>query len=397
MATTVTAPVSNSIGLASKYLPILDEIYKRGSLTSILDTANERVRWIGAKTANIFTINPVGLSNYSRNAGFVPGDVDGSWVPYTIEIDRGRSYMVDVMDNDESVGMAFGSLVGETERIQVIPEVDAYRFAKYAGMAGNHTYGTLNSGSAVVAAIQEAEAVLDDAEVPYEGRVLFVSPTIYKYLKDGITRFTLNGEPNVNGAVEMYDDMRVIRVPSARFNSLVTLNAPTSSSDVGGYTAAGSTLDFMVVHPTAVLQVVKHQIPRIFSPQVNQEADAWKFDYRIYHDAWVLSNKTEGIYVHAPSAANPMGAQLSALTIGALTLSPTFDGDTYSYTCAATAGSTYAVTATGATGATITIHNDTTAVTNGGNTSFAAGSHTLTVEVENGVYSHTYTVAVTAS
>jgi hypothetical protein len=57
MATTVTAPVANTIGLASKYLPILDEIYKYGSMSSLLDTANERVRWIGAKTANIFTMN----------------------------------------------------------------------------------------------------------------------------------------------------------------------------------------------------------------------------------------------------------------------------------------------------------------------------------------------------
>ena len=53
----------------------------------------------------------------------------------------------------------------------------------------------------------------------------------------------------------------------------------------------------MIVHPTAVLQVVKHQIPRIFSPEVNQEADAWKFDYRVYHDCWVKDQKTNGIYV----------------------------------------------------------------------------------------------------
>ena len=75
MATTVTAPVGNSISLASKYLPILDEIYKRESLTRMLDTAKSRVNWIGAQTANIFTTNPVGLANYDRNAGFVPGDV----------------------------------------------------------------------------------------------------------------------------------------------------------------------------------------------------------------------------------------------------------------------------------------------------------------------------------
>jgi hypothetical protein len=47
----------------------------------------------------------------------------------------------------------------------------------------------------------------------------------------------------------------------------------------------------------AVLQVVKHQIHRIFSPEVNQEADAWKFDYRVYHDCWVKAQKTNGIYV----------------------------------------------------------------------------------------------------
>ena len=305
MATTVTAPVSNSIGLASKYLPILDEIYKRGSLTSLLDTADERVRWIGAQTANIFTTDPVGLSTYSRNAGFVPGDITSTWVPYQISVDRGRSYMVDVMDNDESVGMAFGTLVGEVERTEVIPEVDAYRFAKYAGSAGNAVYADLSSSAAVVAAIQSAEETLDDKEVPYEGRILFISPTMYGYLKGGITRYTENRDPNVNGYVEFYDDMRVIRVPSARFYTSITLNAPTSSSGLGGYTAGTYNIDFMIVHPSAVLQVVKHQIPRIFSPQVNQEADAWKFDYRIYHDCWVLSNKTDGVYLHAPAAANP--------------------------------------------------------------------------------------------
>jgi len=302
MATTVTAPVGNSIALASRYLPILDEIYKRGSLTSMLDTNAERVRWTGAKTANIFTIDPVGLANYDRNAGFVPGDVTGAWVPYTINIDRGRSFLVDTMDNDESVGMAFGSLLGEFERTEVVPEMDAYRFTKYAANAGTKVTGSLSTSSGVVSAIQTAEAAMDDREVPHEGRVLYVSPTIYMYLKDGITRYTENGDPDVNGNVEIYDSMRIVRVPSARFNSVIALNAPTAHDGAGGYTASGDTMNFMIVHPSAILQVVKHQVPRIFSPQVNQEADGWKLNYRVYHDCWVLSNKTYGIYVHAPSA-----------------------------------------------------------------------------------------------
>ncbi len=294
----MAAPVSNSIAYAAKFLPILDEIYKRESLTSILDTANSRVEWIGAKTANVFKTSLTGLGNYDRNAGFVPGSVTGTWEPLTLEIDRGRSFSVDVMDNDESVGMAFGTLLGENERVNVVPEVDAYRFAKYAGLAGTTVSGALTAADNIADLIQTAEAAMDDAEVPYEGRILFVNPTVYGYFKGDITRFTENGDPNVNGNIEMYDGMRVIRVPSSRFNTQVTLNAPTASSDAGGYTASGDAINFMIVHPSAVIQVVKHVIPRVFSPEVNQEADAWKLNYRIYHDAFVLDNKTKGIYVH---------------------------------------------------------------------------------------------------
>lgn len=297
----MAAPVSNSIAYASKFLPILDEIYKRESLTSILDTANERVEWIGAKTANVFKTSLSGLGNYDRNAGFVPGSVNGTWEPLTIEIDRGRSFSVDVMDNDESVGMAFGTLLGENERVNVVPEVDAYRFAKYAGLAdaSQKVSATLTAADNIADLIQTAEAAMDDAEVPYEGRILFVNPTVYGYFKGDITRFTENGDPNVNGNIEMYDGMRVIRVPSARFNTAITLNAPALATDAGGYTATGKAINFMIVHPSAVVQVVKHVIPRVFSPEVNQEADAWKLNYRIYHDAFVLDNKTKGIYVHS--------------------------------------------------------------------------------------------------
>jgi hypothetical protein len=107
----------------------------------------------------------------------------------------------------------------------------------------------------------------------------------------------MNRDDNVNYNVEMFNDMQVITVPSGRFNTAVTVNAPTTSAGAGGYTASGDAINYMIVHPTAVLQVVKHQIPRIFSPEVNQEANAWKFDYRVYHDCWVKAKKTNGIYV----------------------------------------------------------------------------------------------------
>ena len=294
MATTMAAPVNNSISLATKFLPYLDDVYKRQSLSSVLDTASDRVNWIGAQTAKVFKVDVDGLGDYSRNAGFVPGSTDGTWETLTIERDRGRSF----------TGMAMASTLGEFERVQVVPEIDAYRFAKYAAGAGTTVTATLSSSDDVAGLIQTAEATLDNKEVPYEGRVLFVNPTIYSYLKGDITRFTMNGDPNVNGEVEMYDGMRVIRVPSARFNTVCTLAQPTDASSTGGYTAAGVDINFMIIHPSAVLQVIKHQIPRVFSPEVNQEADAYKINYRVVHDCWVLANKTYGIYVHKKANAS---------------------------------------------------------------------------------------------
>lgn len=299
-----TAPaVTNSFTLAQRYLPILDEVYKMASLTSRFDAANERVRFVGAKTVQLYKTSMDGLGNYNRNNGFVTGNVNGSWETLTLSQDRGRSFFIDVMDNDETLGMAFGTLAGEFVRNHVVPELDAYRFAKYASEAGLTASADISTSTDVASLIDTAEQALGDAEVPREGRLLYVSENAYKQLKSNITRYLAN-ENGVNRNVEYYNEMPVIRVPVGRFNTAITLkDGITSEQTSGGFTIGGSPINFMIIHPSAVVQIVKHVIPRIFSPEVNQQADAWKMDYRIYHDAFVEENKVNGIYLH--SAATP--------------------------------------------------------------------------------------------
>jgi hypothetical protein len=301
MATTVVAPAANSIAYAQKYLPLLDEAYKADSKTAIIDTLSDYVQFTGANTVNIFNLNPVGMSNYDRNAGFVPGDVTGTWQPYVLETDRGRSYQVDFLDNDQAMGLVVPNLLATVERQHIIPEVDAYRFAQYAGgaAASNVVTETLSAGAATVASIDLATATLDDAEVPYEGRILFVNPTTYRFLKGGITRMVMNRDRDVDYNVEMYNDMRVITVPTGRFQTAITLNAPTTSSGAGGFAPASgaSAINYMIVHPSAILQVMAHYAPRIFNPEQNIEADAWRVQPRFAHGAWVKAHKDNGIYV----------------------------------------------------------------------------------------------------
>ena len=304
MATTVTPAVANSIALASRYLPILDEIYKAGSKSAILDTVQDRVRWDNdAHSFYLFETDMVGLGDYSRNDGYVRGDVTTTWRQYTPQWDRARQFLIDVADDMETFGLAFGTLAGEFMRTKVIPETDALRFATYANGAASANKDTesLSTSAQVIASIDDATAVLDDDEVPYEGRILFVNPTIYKLIKGGVTRMVMNGDNNIDYNVEMYNDMRLITVPSGRFNTEITLGQPTAHDGAGGYTASGSTINYMIIHPTAVMQAVKLATPRIFSPAVVQQANAWQYDFRQYHGAWVKNQKKNGIYVSAAS------------------------------------------------------------------------------------------------
>lgn len=293
--------MANSIVLAQKFLPIIDEVYKRESLTARLDARD--VQFIGANAVKLFKASPAGLGDYSRSVGFPHADYSSTWETLTLTKDRGVSMQIDAMDNEETLGMAFGTLVGEFMRTQEVPEVDAYRFAVMAANAGTVANANITVGTTdVPALIDTAEQVMGDAEVPREGRLLYVSELAYAGLKNKITRILAN-EGNVRREIEMFDDMEVIRVPQGRFATAITLYDGSANFGFVPTASTGYNINFMIVHPSAVKGVIKHQLPRIWTPDDNINADAWKFDFRLYHDMFVLDNKVKGIYLHRAASA----------------------------------------------------------------------------------------------
>ena len=199
--------------------------------------------------------------------------------------------------------MAFGRLAGEFMRVSVIPEVDAYRLAKWSASAGASASGDITVGTTDVPSLIDAGfESMQDNEVPSDGSIIFVSPKAYNGLKAKITRILAN-ESDVSKVVETYDGHRVIVVPQGRMNTLVTLNSGSGSFGFAP-TAGGYKINFMIVHPTAVKNAIKLEMPKIFSPDENQSMDSWLLQFRLYHDTFVLANKTAGIYLHRGATAN---------------------------------------------------------------------------------------------
>ena len=291
--------MAKSIELANKFLPILDEIYKKSAATSVFDARVMTNAFTGANEIKVLKVGTVGLGNYSRDTGYPKATVTASWETMKLTIERGREFSVDRMDDEETLGMTFGAVVGGYQREHVVPELDAYRFAKYASATGilKASPATLTKET-IIGAIHDAVAEMDEAEVPRTERVLNISTALQPMLNSALAR-QWSSDGTVNTILSSYNDMPINWVVPGRFYTGITLNDGSSKNGFEATDITGKAINFMIIHKPAVLQVVKFALPKIFTPEENQDKDAWKFQFRLYHDAFVYDNKAKGIYLHA--------------------------------------------------------------------------------------------------
>lgn len=289
--------MANSIAYAQKFAPIIDDIYKYGAVTAGMDTGTNP-GFVGVKSVQVLKISTTGLGDYSRANGYPKGDVTAEWETLTLIEERGKELSIDRMDNEETLGMAFGQVTGTFMRNYVIPELDAYRFAKYASANGISTAaGALLTKDTILPAIDEAVRQLDADEVPAAGRKLYINSDLKPILNTSLTR-QFGSDGTVNTVLAGYNDMPIVWVPASRFYTAITLNDGSSAWGYVKNATTGKNINFMIVYPESVLQVVKFSLPKIFDPDTNQKGDSWLFQFREYHDAFVYANKVKGIYLH---------------------------------------------------------------------------------------------------
>jgi hypothetical protein len=287
--------MANKIELAKQFVPLLDEVYQNESATSVLDGNAELARQgANANELIIPILRMQGLGDYSRNSGYVDGDVTLTNETVKCNFDRGRMFTVDTMDNLETAGIAFGQLAGEFIRTQVVPEEDAFRFAAYAGIDGiaQPTAGAaLTTGESVIAALRAGVTQMDEDQVPGTERYLFITPTLYGLVQDMDT----------TKSRQVFDNFaKVVKVPQARFYTAIEQRSGKTGEEAGGFVKATGAKDinFMIIHKGAVIQYTKHVAPKIITPEENQTADAYKFGYRKVSIARAYENKVAGIYLH---------------------------------------------------------------------------------------------------
>lgn len=273
-----------------------------------MELNSSKVRYSGGNEVKIPKMSMDGLGDYDRDNGFVQGSVSVSWQTKTLTMDRGRTFQLDAMDVDETAFVpTAASVMSEFQRLHVIPEIDSYRYSSIAAQAIEKNKAV--SGYTPVAAdlLTKLRAdiykIYDIAgEVPL---VITMSMPVAAIL-EGTTEIvkymdTVNfSKGEIQTKVRAIDGIPIIKVPSARMKTKYTFYNGEEEQKKGGFAAAEGAKDinWIVQARDTAIAVSKTEKIRVFAPDTNQKADAWKLDYRKYHDLWILDNQFDRIMVN---------------------------------------------------------------------------------------------------
>ena len=303
MANTFTAK-------AQKYMTVLDEIYKAEALTAILEQPD--TEFVGANKVRFPKIALDGAGDYNRDTGYVQGAVTVDFEEHELMHDRGRKFRIDYIDNDEVAFDLYRSVMNEYVRTKEIPELDAARFARMAGLSGAKTVSEDLAAQDAMKLWDDCESYLIDTEVNLGDVVLYVSSAFYRLMKQSASLSrrldVTDNNGNINRKISMLDGQTpVFVVPASRFYDSINLFDGVSSGETaGGFApikATSHAINFMAVPKPYCKAITKRKASKIIMPETNQSADAYDVMYRLHHDLIVPENKQGGIYVHKSATA----------------------------------------------------------------------------------------------
>ena len=293
------------LNYAETFAPALEQKYAKELASFELFQSNKQVKFIDAQTIKLPSITLSGYKNHTRGSlGFNQGTITNEWEPKKLSHDRSIEFVIDPMDVDETnKTVSIGNVQNTLEEEQTIPEKDSYVFSKLYDEATTYAAnGATISTEALTAEnileqFDSAMEKMDEAGVPGAGRLLYVTPKVNKLLKEAkdIQRVMgVTGEGSVKRSIYDLDDVKIKVVQSARLKSKYNFTEGCVPA------ADAKQINFILVHPTAVIARDKYSYINVFEPgSDSRTADNYLLQSRFYMDAFLVKNRANGIFINA--------------------------------------------------------------------------------------------------
>ena len=265
---------------------------------------NGRYRWVNAKTIEIPRISTTGRVSANRDTiGTASRNYDNSWETKTLANERKWSTLVHPMDVDETnMATTIGNITRVFNEENKFPEMDAYLISKlysawttsvssenYTGKVADKTVLSTDN---ILQVFDNMMLNMDNARVPANGRILYVTHEVKSMLKEaqGISRsFNVqDSNKSIDRVVNRLDEVEVIGVPASLMKTaynFTTGYAPSPTADQ---------INMFLVHPLAVITPVKYTFAQLEAPSAMSEGKYVYYE-ESYEDAFILNNKADAI------------------------------------------------------------------------------------------------------
>ncbi len=293
----------SSEAFASTITQELDKELVSASAVGFMADENLRAKFVGAKTVKVPNIALQGLGDYDRETGFIKGTISINNQAFTLQQDRARSFMIDREDLDETgIASLAGEVMGEFIRTRVVPETEAYTISKLASLSNEYGNISYYDGQDVTEVFETLRDEVVNKVGFDEELVCFVDSYAWKHLRldDSFARLlnvSYSGEGEVKTEIHQIDNVTIIPMLPSRMKTAYEFY-DGESNVAGGFAPmqnANSVL-MLMMPKRAVSLVKKSEKIRVFTPDQNLSADAYKFDYRIYYDVFVKETFASTVY-----------------------------------------------------------------------------------------------------
>ena len=265
----------------------------------LYNVANNRTyKFVDSKTIHIPSISVTGRKNVNRDSidGVFQRNVDNEWETKTLTFYREWSTSIDPADvMDTNMVLTIQNATQVFNETQKFPEKDAYTISKiYADWVaeGKVADTTALNVDNVLAVFDKLMEQMDEALVPAQGRILYVTPAVKTLLKQasniGLSRNVQNGENTINRVVDRLDEIKLISVPSFLMKTAYTFST--------GFAPSGSAkqINLFLVHPSAILTPSKYAFVGMEAPAAGTKGDYIYYE-KEYSDVFILNNRTGAI------------------------------------------------------------------------------------------------------
>ena len=313
-----------AVNYAEKYERALAQAYPNVlNFGELYNVANNSIyTFLNAKTIHIPSISVTGRKNVNRDAidGVFQRNVDDTYEDKTMQFYREWSTSLDPADvDDTNMVLTIQNATKVFNETQKFPEKDAYTiskiFADWSAQGGtpNTTTLTVDNVLNVFDAMMEA---MDEALVPFSGRILYVTPAVKTLLKNasqiGLRRPVDNNNGAINRIVDRLDEVYLNTVPSVLMKTAYNFN------NVGYEVASGARqVNMFLVHPSAIITPSKYSFVGVEAPAAGTKGDYIYYE-KEYSDVFILNNRTAAIAFNIGDATG--GKTLSSI---AITTAPT--------------------------------------------------------------------------